>query len=159
MTYWRMQLHPGKRASRNAVQYTVESLAAHVIGFELTVDVGDLSGLTTAALNKSDRHCLPFATEMKTGDNVLIFAHNFPFALCRVSGDYEYVRERKPGLWFRHSRQVDDVWYYGDYIKDPHAWEEITMRPAFQRVLPPKQPSFLLIERWLAHGRRLAANA
>jgi hypothetical protein len=150
VVYWRMQLHPGRRASQNAVQYTVESLAAHVIGLELDTDVGDMRLVTKAEMDTSDRHCHAFASDMDSGDHVLIFAHYFPFALCRVAGEYKYVPNPELGSWFRHSRQVDDVWFYGDYIKDPHKWERIKMRPAIQRVHVRTQPAYVLIEKWLA---------
>lgn len=42
------------------------------------------------------------------GDVVLIMAHNFPFALVTVSGDYNYIRTPDPeiGVWFRHFRRI-----------------------------------------------------
>ncbi len=163
MAFWRMQLHPNESAE--AVRHTVTSLAASLIGLDFgpgsgptaaAADVGDLIGVDRGALLESQRAYLPFATEMKEGDHVLVIVHNFPFALCRVAGGYKYVREvsLESGIWFRHSRRVDDVRYYGDFVKDAHAWERTLMPHAFGPLLDPESAQYKLIWRWLGAAQQ-----
>ena len=165
MTYWRMQLHPSKQTSGSAVEYTVTSLAAHVIGLDFATDVGDLSRVLARDLRKGDRPLRAFAATggMTAGDHVLVFTHNFPFALCRVAGEYKYVRDPRH-VWFRHSREVDEVWFYGDWIKEPRRWKKIEMYKAFERLDKPETASYQLIDEWLSarprqRKRQLKRNA
>ena len=157
MAYWRMQLHPG--ISVEAVRYTVACLAAKLIGLDFgsepgptppAADVGDLLSVNPAALPENQRHYWAFATEMRGGDHVLIFAHNYPFALCRVAGAYTYARGIDPasGRWFRHFRRVDDVRYYGDHKTDARKWNSITMTGTIAPLREHNSKSYLLIKRW-----------
>lgn len=88
---------------------------------------------------------------MTVGDRVLLFAHHFPFALARISGDYNYIRVAAPeiGVWFRHFRSVDDVRYYGDHITNARNWEPITMTATITPLRDAGSASYQLIERWL----------
>ena len=127
MTYWRMQLHPDE--SEGAIKHTVESLSAGYIGLDFAADVPDLLTTTQDVLPEKQRNYWAFAHEMQVGDYVLLFAHHFPFALARISGEYNYIRTPAPeiGVWFRHFRAVDDVRYYGDFVTDVRKWEQLTM--------------------------------
>ncbi len=158
MGYWRMQLHPG--VPSEAIRYTVMSLAAGVIGLDFgsapgptpaADDVGDLFQARTAALPRKQRHYRAFATEMAEGDHVLVFVHNFPFALCRVAGPYTYDPQISPesGRWFRHFRHVEDVRFYADRDKDPREWERITMNATIAPLRTPSSKSYRLIKQWL----------
>ena len=149
MTYWRMQLHPSE--SEGAIKHTVESLSAGYIGLDFALDVPDLMTVTQSELPENQRNYWAFAHEMKTGDRVLLFAHHFPFALARVSGEYNYVRAAIPelGVWFRHFRAVEDVRYFGDFITNARTWPQITMTATITPLRSTDTESHQLIERWL----------
>lgn len=164
MTYWRMQLHPME--PRVALRHTVTCLAANLIGLDFGErysgptrpgeDVGDLLRADPASLPESQRGFRVFATDMREDDYVLVMAHNFPFALCRVAGPYNYVREIPPELkiWFHHFRRVDDVRYYGDFVTDAHAWQRIPTPQTIGRVSDEDGPVFQLIRGWLGAAQR-----
>ncbi len=147
--FWRMQLHPGEPGE--AVRHTVESLAAGYIGLDFEVDVGDLFATNQQALPLNQRDYWAFAHEMNNDDRVLIIAHHLPFALARVSGRYNYIREIAPelGVWFRHFRPVDQVWYFGDYVTDAHTWPRLTMTDTISPLRSPTSQSYELIEEWI----------
>lgn len=149
MAYWRMQLHPSE--SEGAVRHTVESLAAGYIGLDFSIDVPDLLTVGQNALPPTQRNYWAFAHEMNVGDRILLFTHHFPFALARVAGPYNYIRETAPeiGVWFRHFRKVDDVRYYGDFLTDAHIWERLTMTATITPLQKTDSGSYQLIERWL----------
>jgi hypothetical protein len=134
-----------------AIRHTVESLAAGYIGLDFESDVGDLFATNQQALPINQRDYWAFAHEMDIDDRVLIIAHHLPYALVRVSGRYNYIRETAPelGVWFRHFRCVDQVWYFGDYITDAHSWERLTMTDTISPLRNPSSLSCQLIERWL----------
>ena len=87
---------------------------------------------------------------MKEGDEVLIIAHHFPFALATIDGPYNYVREAVPelGVWFRHFRKVKSVRYYADYITNARSWEQITMTDTISPLRDPNSKSYQLISEW-----------
>jgi len=89
---------------------------------------------------------------MQEGDFVLIVAHHFPFALARISGPYNYIRETAPeiGVWFRHFRKVDDIRYYADFKTNAHAWDRTTMTDTISPLRDPNSISYRLIEEWRA---------
>jgi hypothetical protein len=149
MTYWRMQLHPSE--SNDAIKYTVESLSAGYVGLDFAGDVPDLLTVAKDALPENQRSYWAFAHEMEVGDHILLFAHHFPFALVRVSGDYNYIRTRAPeiGVWFRHFRQVTQIRYYGDYSTDARRWEPITMTATITPLRDSTTASYRLIEEWI----------
>ena len=148
MTHWRMQLHPA--APGGAIKHTVESLSAGYIGLDFAEDTADLKTISQSALPENQRHYWAFAHEMEIGDHVLLFAHNFPFALARVSGDYNYVREAVHELrvWFRHFRAVDSVAYYGDFHTNVRNWNSIPMPATIMPLRDPLSESFVIIEEW-----------
>ena len=149
MTYWRMQLHPAQPGE--ALQHAVENLAAGYIGLDFAEDVGDLTRITQSALPENQRDYWAFAHEMNIGDRVLIIVHQFPFAIVRVDGDYNYIRARTPEMrvWFRHFRRVNEVRYYGDLVTNAHMWESITMTDTISPLRRSDSRSFQLIESWL----------
>ena len=154
MAYWRMQLHPSEPGE--AIRHAVTSLAAHFIGLDFASDVGDLSRVSPASLPEGQRDYLAFATQMTEGDRVLIIVHHFPFALCRVAGGYNYVREVCPelGIWFRHFRRVDDVRFYGDFVTNAQPWEHIRMTDAISPLHDQAGVSYKLIQRWMGAAQR-----
>jgi hypothetical protein len=89
---------------------------------------------------------------MAPDDFVLIFVHNFPFALARVCGEYNYIKNPVPeiGVWFRHFRRVDDVRYYSDFKTNPKKWESTTMTATITPLRSADTDSMKLIEEWLA---------
>lgn len=149
MTHWRMQLHPDEASG--AVKHTVESLSAGYIGLDFARHVPDLTTVRQESLPDNQRNYWAFAHEMQVGDRVLLFAHHFPLALARVSGDYNYIREPAPeiGVWFRHFRSVDDVRYYGDLVTNARAWEQLVMTATITPLRDPGSASYQLIQRWL----------
>lgn len=149
MNFWRMQLHPSE--SEGAIKHTVESLSAGYIGLDFAFDVPDLMTVTQSELPENQRNYWAFAHEMTVGDRVLFFAHHFPFALAKVSGEYNYVRAAVPelGVWFRHFRAVEDVRYFGDFVTDARTWPHITMTATITPLRDTDTESYQLIERWL----------
>jgi len=149
MTYWRMQLHPD--APGGAIKHTVESLSAGYVGLDFAEDVPDLMTVTQAQLPESQRNYWAFAHEMAPGDRILLFAHHFPFALAKVTGQYNYVRSTVPelGVWFRHFRSIDDVKYYGDFNTNAKNWRPLTMAATITPLRDTATESFKLIEQWL----------
>jgi hypothetical protein len=127
MSYWRMQLHD-LGYKRQAIKYCVESLAAGYIGLDFHKDTGDLSVIKKDSPNYkgllpgSEGRCWVFAHEMKKDDIVLIMAHNRPFSLVEVIGEYNYIKhtdsDSPAKFWFRHFRAVKVLDYYADYIYD-----------------------------------------
>jgi hypothetical protein len=148
MTYWRMQLHPAEPGE--ALKHCVESLAAGYIGLDFATDVGDLMATTQAALPTNQKDYWAFAHKMEVGDKVLIIAHQYPFALATIAGDYNYIRTTAPEIrvWFRHFRSVRDVRYYGDLMTDAHQWESIKMTDTISPLWDQNSKSYRLIEAW-----------
>jgi hypothetical protein len=149
---------------RVALRHTVTCLAANLIGLDFGEysgptrpgdDVGDLLYVDPASLPETQRAFRAFATDMQEDDYVLVMAHNFPFALCRVAGPYKYVREipQEPKIWFHHCRRVEDVRYYGDLVTDAHAWQRLPTPQTLARVSDEDGPVFQLIRRWLGADR------
>jgi len=156
--YWRMQLHPSEPGE--AVRHTVESLAAGYIGLDFASEVGDLLEASQQSLPENQRDYWAFAHEMAQDDRVLIVTHHFPFALVRVAGPYNYIRVTAPelGVWFRHFRLVEDVWYYGDFMTNAASAERLTMTDTISPLRDPTTLSYRLIERWI-QARNAAARA
>ena len=149
MTYWRMQLHPDE--SVGAIRHTVECLSAGYIGLDFATDVPDMLTVRQDELPENQRNYWAFAHEMAVGDHVLLFAHHFPFALVRVTGEYNYIRNTAPeiGVWFRHFRQIDEVRYFGDFVTNVKTWEPLTMTATITPLRDTTTSSYQLIERWL----------
>jgi hypothetical protein len=122
-----MQLHPNYPGG--SARLSAESLSAGFIGLDFKSDVGDLFRAKYDDIPKEEKNQWAFAHEMAAGDPVLIFTHHYPFALARVAGEYNYIRERVPeiGVWFRHFRRVEHIRYYSDFRTKASSWEPITM--------------------------------
>jgi hypothetical protein len=153
MTFWRMQLHPSE--SEEAIGHTVRCLSAGYVGLDFASDVSDLKSIEQSELPNNQRHYWAFANEMQVDDRILLFAHHFPFALIRVAGDYNCLRERLPelGIWFRHFRSVDEIKYYGDFVTNARSWTSLTMTATITPLRDPESESHQLIERWLSAAR------
>ncbi len=149
MTYWRMQLHPDDL--RNTVRDTITTLAAGYIGIDVAGDARDLAAALPRTLSPRQREALAFAQEMTIGDRVLVFTHNFPFALARIAGGYNYVSAPVPehGILFHHFRAVDDIRYYADLAPNAREWEAILVTERMAPLNDPNSMSYQLIERWL----------
>ncbi len=145
-----MQLHPNYPGG--SARHSAESLSAGFIGLDFKFDVGDLLRADRDDLPKEEKNQWAFAHEMAVGDHVLIFSHHYPFALARVAGEYNYIRERVPeiGVWFRHFRRVEDVRYYGDFRTNASAWEPITMTATLTPLRNSDTASRKIIDEWLA---------
>jgi hypothetical protein len=143
-----MQVHP--LGSDSPIKDTVESISAGYIGLDFSSNAPDLMTIPKGKL-KSHKNYWAFAHEMKIGDRVLVFAHNFPLALVQIKGEYNYIRSIDPeiGVWFRHFREIDDVRYYWDYVESVNEWENIPMSGTIAPLRNPKSQSYRLIERWL----------
>lgn len=150
MAFWRMQLHPND--SENAVKHTTQSLASGFIGLDFANPPGDLTDAVASDIDPSERDYWEFAHTMMIGDIVLIIAHHYPFAIVRVSGNYNYVRTpvNKIGVWFRHFREVDEIRYYGDLVTNASNWERLVMTDTISILRDPTKASYRLIEQWLA---------
>jgi hypothetical protein len=156
MTYWRMQLHPS--APGGAIKHTVESLSAGYVGLDFAGDIPDLKTISQSQLPETQKNYWGFAHEMERGDQVLLFTHHFPFALARVTGEYNYVRAPVPelGVWFRHFRSVDNVKYYGDFKTNAKNWKPLTMTATITPLRDIASESFVLIEEWLQADSKCA---
>lgn len=148
MANWRMQLHPDD--STQAIKHTIESLVAGYIGLDFAKDTGDLMKRLKDSLPDNQHDYWDFAHGMEVGDYVLIIAHHFPFALMKVDGKYNYIKQKAPelGVWFRHFRKVKNVWYYADYITNAHSWQNLTMTDTISKLIDPNSASYKLIEKW-----------
>jgi hypothetical protein len=148
MAYWRMQLHPSEPSE--SVKGCVESLAAGYIGLDFSTDVGDMMRLDRSTLIPGEKDYMLFAKEMAAEDKVLIVAHQYPFALGTVNGEYNYILHPSKDIgWFRHSRSVKDVAYYFDWVTNPNAWVKTTMTDAISPLRDPSSISYRLIEDWV----------
>ncbi|QIR92975.1 hypothetical protein FR729_07585 [Vibrio alginolyticus] len=127
MAYWRMQLHPDD--SGNSAFHSAQSLSAGFIGLDFAERVSDLEFEELDKIPQHQKDYVAFANQMKVGDKVLIISHHFPFAVCTVSGDYNYIKTPVPelGVWFRHFRRVDNVKYFADFKTNAKAWQQIKM--------------------------------
>lgn len=127
MAYWRMQLHPDD--SGNSAFHSAESLSAGFIGLDFAGTVGDLEIESIENIPHHQKDYVAFASQMEIGDRVLIISHHFPFAVCTVSGNYNYIKHPVPelGVWFRHFRRVDQIIYYADHVTNARSWEQIRM--------------------------------
>jgi hypothetical protein len=154
MTYWRMQLHPGE--SELAAEHTIQCVASGFIGLDFGKDVGDMRKLTKNDLPKGHRSYLAFAQAMKPGDIVLVFVHNYPFALLKVKSKYHYITSSIPeiGIWPKHFRRVELLQYYHDYIKDPRKWKKNTMTETLTPLRDRSKSTYLLINEWLNKLKR-----
>jgi len=153
-----MQLHPSEPSE--SVKDCVESLAAGYIGLDFANDVGDLMRLDRSTLAQGESDYWLFAHKMAVGDRVLIVAHQYPFALATVHGEYNYILRPSKGIgWFRHSRAVRDVAYYFDWNTNPKAWIQTTMTDAISPLLDPSSISYGLIEEWTRTITRKSAVA
>lgn len=135
MPYWRMQLHPDD--SPRASLHASRSLAAGFIGLDFEVSINDLEFIDADAIPQHQRDYVAFATEMAIGDRVLIISHHFPFAVCTVSGEYNYIKNPEPelGVWFRHFRRVSDVRLYSDHNTNAQSWGQIRMLDAISPLV------------------------
>lgn len=148
MQYWRMQLHPND-PSRSA-EYAARSLCAGFIGLDFLGEPGDLLLADPQSVSPGQRDYFAFAHTMAIGDLVLIMAHHFPFALCTVSGDYNYVRHtaQEIGIWFRHFRRVENVRFYSDRVTNARSWSNITMTDTISPLHDPQSQSYQIIHTW-----------
>jgi hypothetical protein len=149
--YWRMQLHPAR--PRESIRYCVTSLAAGFIGLDFAGGDQDLRQINKKNLPEGQRDFMDFAKRMNKGDKVLIVAHNLPFALATVSGDYNHIAqpEEELGIWFRHFRRVKNVRYYADYRTNVRTWDRVIM-PDTLSILGRKTQTYRIMKQWERDG-------
>jgi len=148
MGYWRMQLHPSE--SDIAVAHSVNSLVSGYIGLDFGKDLGNLLLWKKSEIPKGQEDYWDFAHSIQINDRVLIIAHHYPVALVRVAGQYNYISNPNSlGVWFRHFREVDNIFYYADYITNPHKWQKLTMTDTISPLIDQNSLSFQLIQEWL----------
>lgn len=149
MASWRMQLHPN--APGESAYHTIQSLSHGFVGLDFREDVGDLERLDRAQLSPSEKVYWMFAHKMAEGDHVLIFVHNYPFALATIAGPYNYIKTPVPeiGVWFRHFRRVTDVRYYSDFRTNASVWKQLTMTTTITPLKNDDTGSQKLIDEWI----------
>lgn len=149
MASWRMQLHPS--VPGESAFHSTQSLSRGFVGLDFREDVGDLVRVDYDSLPSSQKNYWAFAHEMAEGDHVLIFVHNYPFALAIIDGPYNYIRTPVPeiGVWFRHFRAVRDVRYYSDFRTNPNTWKQLTMTATITPLRNDGTGSQQLIDEWL----------
>jgi hypothetical protein len=145
-----MQLHPNFPGG--SVRHSAKSLAAGFVGLDFKSDVGDLLRAKYDDLPQEEKNQWAFAHEMAKGDHVLIFCHHYPFALARIDGEYNYIRDPVPqiGVWFRHFRPVADVRYYSDFKTNASTWRAITMTATLTPLRSGDSASRVLVDDWLS---------
>lgn len=143
-----MQLHPNDPS--RSVECAAKSLAAEFIGLDFIDDTGDLLLTEPQSVVLGQRDYFAFANVMAVGDQVLIMAHHYPFALCTVASDYNYIKhtEKKLGIWFRHFRCVKNIRFYADKITNAHNWQRITMIDTISPLHNKQSQSYQLISTW-----------
>lgn len=150
MNYWRMQLHPSK--SSQAAKSCAVSLSAGFIGLDFKNEVGDLNRVDPNEIEPGHSDYMDFCKRMEVGDKVLIIAHHFPFALCTIIGDYNYIARPEPeiGVWFRHFRRIDKnaTKHFADYKTNAKDWQQYKMTDAISILKDPNKMSYKLIEEW-----------
>ena len=147
--YWMMQLHPSQ--STQDLRYVHASLAAGFIGLDFTGQVTEsMQTLDWSTVDERHKPFHLFYDTMRTGDYVLIMAHNQPVALVEVTGEYRFepVAIR---TWFRHMRAVEVIGYYGDFVPADDPREPIIMGYTIgQQLAASNGPAYRLIDRWAA---------
>lgn len=145
-----MQLHPADSAQ--SVSHTMKSLARGYIGLDFADPPGDLTDVDRENFPQGQKDCWEFAHKMAEGDLVLVVAHNYPCALARVTGPYNYIRSpfQELGVWFRHFRRVEVLSYYADFVTNPAKWEQTKMKDTISVLYTPTSKSFMLIQRWMS---------
>ena len=145
-----MQLHPN--FAGGSARHSAESLSAGFVGLDFKWDVGDLLRAAYDDLPKEEKNQWAFCHEMTEGDHVLIFSHHYPFALARITGPYNYILTPVPqiGVWFRHFRKVEDVYYYSDYKTNASQWKPLTMTATLTPLRNSDSASQQLVDEWLA---------
>ena len=147
--YWRMQMHPAD--SGNAVNHSVRCLSRGYIGLDFKDTVGDLTaGIDRSELPEGQHDYMDFATPMKVGDFVLIFAHHFPLALVNVTGDYNHIKEHDEslGIWCTHFRKIELLGYYADWVTNANNWDSIKMTDTISKLSTDTGKSYQLIDEW-----------
>ena len=146
MAYWRMQLHPDD--SGKSVFHSAQSLAAGFIGLGFAGHVGDLEFENSKDIPQHQKDYLAFFNEMDIGDQVLIISHHFPFAVCTVSGEYNYIKKPVPelGVWFNHFRPVNEIIYFADHKTNAKAWDQIRMTDTISPLVNEGTSSLNLIK-------------
>ena len=83
---------------------------------------------------------------MQVGDRVLIISHHFPFAVCMVKGEYNYIKDpQELGVWFRHFRRVNKVRYFADHVTNAKSWNQIIMTETIRQLVNEDTASWNLI--------------
>lgn len=154
MNYWRMNLHPNE--SMKSISHTTASLTANYIGLGFLNDPGDLEISSPLPIHQSNNEFTywQFYAELKIGETVAIFAHNLPFALVQVSGEYNYIKSPMPesGLWFNHFRKIENLRYFLDEYTF-EKWINFFENPpptqmTIQRHSDTSKPIYKFIEAW-----------
>ena len=130
MTYWHMQLYPGKRR----IEFP-PALVKRILNEKNCIGLGDWEG-------KKDQ-IGPFINEMKKDDIVLIRDGESPIALVKITGDHEYTHSIQLNFdWFENRRNVEVLDFYEGKIVFPQA------RGTLQALRNEKTPSWRFIDKW-----------
>ena len=145
MNYWRMQLHPDDAIY--SAFYAYQSIGKGFIGLGFANNVGDLLAIKSKDELGTQAEYLPFASEMKKGDVVLIMAHHNPIAVVKIKSDYNYIKNTIPelGFWFNHFRQIDtEVIYYADFMTNAKNTQSLVMTNTIQKISADTQSAQLI---------------
>lgn len=147
-----MQLHPDD--SGNSIKHSAQSLSAGFIGLDFAATVGDLEKEDFNNIPSHQKDYIVFASEMQIGDQVLIMSHHFPFAVCTIAGDYNYIKTPVPelGIWFRHFRRVENILYYADKVTNAQSWQRIIMTDTISPLVNEGTASLTLIKEMYNNG-------
>jgi hypothetical protein len=145
-----MQLHPNFPGK--SVFHSSTCLSAGFVGLDFRWDVGDLHRASYDDIPQEEKVQWAFAHEMKEEDQVLIFAHHYPFALATIAGPYNYIRTPVPeiGVWFRHFRRISDVKYFSDFRTNASSWKALPMTATLTPLRSSDSASQQLINEWLS---------
>ena len=145
--YWRMQLHPNR--SKHSMFYTVQCLANGIIGLDFGKETKNLKIANTSILPRNEKRFVPFATEMKSNDIVLIMSHNKPLALVEVIGEYVYIAGyRQSPVWCNHYRPAKVLSYYADWRGGTEYLNDIGKSSTIQKINDQAGSFYRFVNKW-----------
>ena len=149
--FWRMQLHPECETLEERKDCTDLCLKGPQprIGLDFKdKSTGDLRNVDPAKMSGQANY-YAFYKPMDIGDVVLIFISSVPYALVRVTGEYEYGADPNPDeVWCAHHRKVHLLAYIDEHKDQLHSPDDLRTSAAIQRVEDKTGPVYKFIKAW-----------
>ena len=165
MLLFHMQLHPDEPGE--AVNYAIAALQHNPPAIGLDFDAGPEfnRGLNTFGpqdfINVQDAHfklhgnqgvtaILQIFYNLQCGDVGLIRGGVTPVALVRIIGNYNFVEQPVPPLWFPHRFPVEVIgWYDQDVALYPQIAFAAPAQGTFRTLTKPNLPTYQSVQHWL----------